>query len=251
VKTKNIVIPVVLIGIIALGSFSTLVSATDEAEALIDAPVCVHGGTIDASGHYVLNAEPDKVDIALGVEVQANSAADAQRSAANTMDNIRTRMSLIGIAKSDISTASYYVTEVRDWSKDSTTVVGYKVTHMITVTSKDTSKAGAIIDAASSAGANQVYGVSFGLTDEKTAQLKKAALTEAAKNAMEKANAMADGLGVKVLRVQKIAESSSGYTPLYRDYAYAAAPMAEGAATSVEAGTVSVTADVSATFEFG
>lgn len=207
-------------------------------------------GTLTATGTYTATADPDRAEIVLGVEEQASDAAVAQKAAADKMARIREAMGKLGIAKDGIETVNYDIYPRRDWQRDGQTV-GYTVSHTIRVKLADLTKIGPVIDAASDAGANRIDHVGFTLSDAKRAELKKQALTQAARNAREQADAAAAGLGVKVTRVQKIDTNGADYQPYYRYYGGAmAAGMEAGAPTEIEPRSVGVSATVTVEFAF-
>lgn len=71
----------------------------------------------------------------------------------------------------------------------------------------DLKNVGAVIDAASSAGANSIDGIAFVL--RQTSPVRAQALTEATEQAMNKANSIAQALGGHVLRVVEESEGST------------------------------------------
>ena len=79
------------------------------------------------------------------------------------------------------------------------------------VTMGDLSKVGAVIDAASRAGANSVENVSFILRDNSPARGQ--ALAEASRQAMTKAQSIAQAMGGKVVRVIEQQEAGTTRTP--------------------------------------
>jgi len=207
---------------------------------------------IDVTGTYTVVVDPDEANVYFGVEKDSNTAADAQKDVANRMAAIRSALALKGIASSDIETSSYSVNKKYDWVNGITVDRGYTALHVIKVKVRDTSKVGAVIDAAVGAGADKVNRIEFGLSDAKKAELKKQALTEAAKNARMQADAIASGLGVKITGV----ESASTTTYSYQPYPmYGGAVMAESVArddapTEIDPKSVSMSATVSVTFSF-
>ena len=79
------------------------------------------------------------------------------------------------------------------------------------VTMGDLTKVGAVIDAASRAGANSVENVSFILRDNSPARGQ--ALAEASRQAMIKAQSIAQAMGGKVVRVVEQQEAGTTRTP--------------------------------------
>ncbi|PYS75791.1 MAG: hypothetical protein DMF66_18325 [Acidobacteria bacterium] len=86
-------------------------------------------------------------------------------------------------------------------------ILGYEARNSVTVTTQALDNVGAIIDAATRAGANSVEGVSFILREGNGARGQ--ALADASKQAMSKAQAMAQALGGRITRV--VEEREGGF----------------------------------------
>ena len=207
------------------------------------------------SGSATASANPDKVTIMLSVETQDDSATKSQQDNADLTAAVRSALSGIGISAESVETTGYSLSQVREYDSQTRTYVnkGFKTVHSMKVELSDTSRAGEVIDAAVSAGANRINGVYFGLSDTKMKELRLQALEAASGNAKEKAESIAKGLGVTVKRVMSASESYGTPQPIYKGYGMEMAVQSAGAgaATEVTPGEVSVTASVSAVFEIG
>jgi hypothetical protein len=163
--------------------------------------------TLYVSGIGTVKAAADQVSITLGVVTQTLTAQEAVQENAAKMTAIVTAIKNIGISGDDISTSYFNLYPVYSYDKDTwvqTQIIGYRVENTITVTTKVLDNAGPIIDTATSAGANQVNSISFQLSDETQKQLQSQALTLACQNAKEKANTVANALGVSIVGVKTI-----------------------------------------------
>jgi len=124
-------------------------------------------------------------------------------------------------------------------------IVGYEVKNTVTVSIKDLSQVGVVIDAATKAGANSVEGIAFVLREDSPAQGDALAL--AAKQAMAKAQAIAQSLNGKIVRV---VETIEGGVPnqqpnSFNDYKMSAnAAMNTSYTTPVQAGSLNVRSQV-------
>ncbi len=124
-------------------------------------------------------------------------------------------------------------------------ITGYQASNSVRVTINDVSKAGEILDGVVSVGANNVSGIQFGIKDD--TKLRQQALTEAAKSAKPKAQAIADALGVKITSVASVQEQGfGGAVPM----AAASIAMGKGDSTPVMPGELTVTANVTITYNF-
>jgi uncharacterized protein YggE len=191
--------------------------------------------TVQANGSATLSANPDQAQIDVGVVTVGATAQDsAQQNATQTTAVLNAVKAVLG-ANGSIQTVSYYV-QPRYTNTAPSTINGYTTSNTVRVITVDLSIVGKLIDAANQAGANSVGGLSFGLQDPDP--LVQQALTQATKQALAHANAIASGLGAKVASVISAQEGSS-YTPIVVG---GAAPTA--ASTPVQTGTVTVYATV-------
>ena len=83
----------------------------------------------------------------------------------------------------------------------------------MSVTIRELAKAGSILDAASNAGANNIYGPTLTRSDQDGLQAK--ALRAAVDNARAKARVLADAAGVRLGSVTAITEGGSEPVPVY------------------------------------
>ena len=122
-------------------------------------------------------------------------------------------------------------------------IAGYTATNIVRVTLDDLTKVGSVIDTAAEGGSNRIQNLRFMLKDEGAAEAQ--ALREAALKARTKAQALASALGLNVIRVLSVSESTAPVYPV-RDVAFA---RAETASTPIEPGTIEVRATVALTLE--
>ena len=96
---------------------------------------------------------------------------------------------------------------------------------------------GSVIDAAVNAGANQVYGVSFFISQERFDAVKASLLDKAAKDARVKADSVANALNMKVVGVKSVNIMDGYYypTPMYAREAPATTPIIPPSEQSVSA----------------
>ncbi|AUX41218.1 hypothetical protein SOCE26_026280 [Sorangium cellulosum] len=116
----------------------------------------------------------------------------------------------------------------------------YRVSNTVNVTIRNLDQVGAVLDAAVTAGANNVWGVSFGL--DKTDPLEAQAREKAIADARLRAEALARLQGVGLGRVVAISEIVDGGPPVYAMRAVAMAK--EGGGTPISPGEVQFTTQV-------
>src|SRR6185295_8188017 len=146
------------------------------------------------SGDSIIQAQPDTAILTISVVTQARAALDAQQQNANKSDAVvRALKSAVG-AGAEIKTNGYSLQPQRVYKENQPpTITGYEARNSVTVTLSDLTKVGAVIDAASQAGANDVAGISFTLRKDRPA--RDEALAEATREALSKAQVIARALG--------------------------------------------------------
>ena len=129
------------------------------------------------------------------------------------------------------------------YSEDGRTVVGYTATNTVQADIDELARAGAVLDAAAAAGANQVSGPSLSRSDRD--ELSREALRKAVADARAKAEVLADAAGVTLGAAVSVVEGASSEPPA--PY-YQHAAMDAAAATPVQPGTERIEASVTVTF---
>jgi hypothetical protein len=209
-----------------------------------------HLKTISLTGAGSASAQADQATVNLGVQVILESAGDAIGENANLMSAVIEAIKALGISEDDIVTTSYSVYPQYDWTEEGRIFKGYTVTNLVQVTVRDLDIVGDVIDAAAGAGANQINGINFELSDAKREELKTNAYVAALTDAQDKAQVIADTLGLSITGVQSVTENS--YVPV-RSYEFAEAASMDGgsyAPTPVLSGELAVTVNVHIVFLF-
>lgn len=204
--------------------------------------------TMTVTGRAEVRVEPDMAVFTVGVETRAYTAEEARAANAEAMNAIRERLLASGAEERNLKTRNFRVSAEYQYnpSDGSRTFVGYVVSHWLEVTVTDLASLGPWLDAAIAAGATEISGPSFGVSNPEAAVER--ALAEAVRNARSKAETLARAAGVFLKRVLSINETVS--TPVGSVLrATAADAVAEFASTAVSVGEVSVTATVVITYE--
>jgi uncharacterized protein YggE len=192
--------------------------------------------TVTTTGQGVVSTVPDQATITAGVQVHATTATAAlsQCSAAAT----RVVSALRAAGGRDLQTQSV---SLQPQTNDSDVTTGYIASNNVTADIA-VARAGALIDAATRAGATTIDGPSLSVADQTA--LYRQALGLALADAKAKAEALAKAGGFVVGSVTAVTEQSSS----------APVPFAASAAkdaTPVEAGQQQIEADVQASFAIG
>jgi uncharacterized protein YggE len=130
-----------------------------------------------------------------------------------------------------------------------TQIVGYTATNMVTVTIRDLTLVGPVIDAGYNNGANQVNGVTYTLSDSLAASVYQQALQSAMTNGAAKAQTLATAAGISGIELKTISESSM-YYPVSFQALEPAASADDVVSTPVSSGQNQVTATVSLTYAY-
>jgi hypothetical protein len=207
---------------------------------------------------YHKKVSPDKVSITLGVETQEKTAKEAAAKNSEMMNAIINKLKALGLSTDEISTSYYNIYPVYEYppviyEKDiprpqSPVLVGYRVTNTITITTSASEDVGSIIDAAVDAGANQVQGVSFFVSEEVQGQMNKQLIEQAVLDARAKAQSALSPLNMQIVGVKNI-NLNDVYFPVY---SYDKVALEGGAApTPILPSQQQVSASVSVTFIIG
>ncbi len=105
---------------------------------------------------------------------------------------------------------------------------------------RDLTKVGAVIDAATQAGANNIDGIAFSLRDDR--QARNQSLSEATREALGKANALAQTLGGRVVKIVAVEEDGGKPRPVLSAQQEALASRAVD--TPIEVGTLEINSQV-------
>jgi hypothetical protein len=195
--------------------------------------------TITVTGNGVVKAKPDRAGFSFGVESRAATARQASADNARAMRRLIDALKAAGVAEDDIQTQQVSVWPQTDGDGH---IDGFTATGSV---SAETSiaEAGALVDAATEAGANSVAGPSLTLSDSHA--LEARALKQAVADARRKAEALADASNANLSQVVKVVEGVGAEPmPLYDT-----AVRAEKAGAPIEPGTVDTTASVTVTFQ--
>lgn len=204
---------------------------------------------LQVSGKGEIMVEPDTAFVSISVETKALTAAEAARqNAEKTQIVLQAIKSIIG--KDDkVSTAGYNLNPYYEYNNATkkSELKGYTVTNNLNVETKKLKKLGEIIDKSIAAGANNVGSVSFSASEKDS--VRKETLAKAVKDARSTAEVVAGAAGVKLVRILSISPSYNYPSPIRRNYNMAKTMSAESVPTPIEAGELTVSANVNITFE--
>lgn len=202
--------------------------------------------TLSASGE--VRIAPDMATITTGVQTQAPTAAEAMAQNRTQMNQVIAALRRQGIEERHIQTAGLNLNAVYDYPQnEQPRLRGYQASNQVTIQVHDLDNLGRAIDAVVAAGANQINGVAFGLSDPRAAEDQ--ARVAAVRALQAKAQLYAEATGMRLVGLRTLSEGG-GYQP-QPPVMYARAEMAmdSGGATPVQGGELVVRIDISGVYE--
>jgi uncharacterized protein YggE len=197
---------------------------------------------LTVTGEGTVAATPDSAVIRLGVSSQGKTARAASDANAREMTVVLAAIKESGVADRDIQTTSLSLQPQYDPSKTGAArLVGFQANNQVTVKIRDVGRLPAVLDRAISAGANEMSGIEFVVSEQK--KLLDKARTEAIADARRKAELYATAAGMKVGRVMAISEEGSAPPPR------AFQALRAGAATPIAPGEQTLRAVVTVSYE--
>lgn len=209
-------------------------------------------GVITVTGNGYVYGEPDIAKVCIGVVTEADTSSDAMSKNSKDMDAVISAIRKAGIPDKDIQTNYVSIQPVYDYSNQPR-IAGYTATNTVTVTIRDMSIVGTVIDTAYASGSNRINGICFMMSEERYASLYKQALDKAVKDGSEKARTIAIASGGSDLELKRVSESE-GYcynpVPYYTSYDYRMVSGKVATTTPVSQGEDKVQATVSMEYTF-
>jgi len=205
--------------------------------------------TLSVWAEGTANGSPDIAYAELGVEIRNENIGDALSQANTAMQAVTDALTAFGIETTDIQTTQFNVyqdtqPQPAPGAADQTTPPAqYVVTNIVRVTVRDISQVSDVIQTGLDAGANRVYGLTFGLAD--TDALRSRARQAAAERAGVQAQELAQAFNVQLGEPVRIDESSGGVGPMAAPVAFARG----GGGPPINTGELTVTVQLSVTYQ--
>ena len=201
------------------------------AQAQVTAPAM-----IAVSGEAMMSAAPDLAQIDGGVTSEAKTAREASEANNAAMGKVLAALKGAGIDEKDYRTSrlSLQPESAPNRNGGSTpTIVGYRASNRVTVRLRDVTRLANLIDAMVAAGANDIGGISFKVSN--ASKLLVDAREQAIADARRKAEIYARAAGVTLGAPLSISEEGNAapmpYRRLAAGMAVAATPVAAGEET--------------------
>jgi uncharacterized protein len=208
------------------------------------APVSSTERQISVTGTGTASGTPDMAQIFVGVTTQNSSVSQAVSDNQKAMTTLLAMLKAQGIADADIRTSNYSLNTENPQGvpgKGTTSPeVLFDVSNQVHVTVRNIANLPTILDRVVAAGANNIFGVTFGITNPTS--LQDSAREAAVKDALARAQALAKLEGVTLGDVLSVSESSSSGGPVPMAYGLG------GGGTPVEPGAQDVTINLQVTY---
>lgn len=173
-----------------------------------------------AQGKGEVSAVPDSATAYLGVTATGTTVAEAQNKTNELSTKVINSIMSQGISEKDIKTTNYSINPnygsgepvpmmypVRGGGNN---ITGYTVSQNLEIKISPIDKLNKVVDAATTAGANEVQGANFTFSDSLLKKLQNEARQEAVSDAKDKANSLAQASGIHLGRIVNVVESDQG-----------------------------------------
>jgi len=194
-------------------------------------------GGITVTGTGAVESTPDQAECSLGVDSTGSTASAALAANSERMRRVLAALFAAGVAKKDVQTQDVSVS--RAYPEEHS----YSASNSVSVTIRELAKAGSILDAATSAGANNLYGPTLTRSDHD--QLQAKALRSAVHDARARARVLAEAAGVQLGSVTAVTEDGNEPVPVYE------AALKRTPSAPIEPGRQQTSATVRVTFAIG
>jgi len=161
--------------------------------------------TITVDGEGTAYGSPDQVSIQIGVETFGDTVVAVSTQNEVVMQSLFEALNAQGVQSDDIKTSNYSVwTESQYGDGGYEGIAGYRVSNQLSIIVRNIDSFSSVLQAAMDAGANNIYGVTFGVSDPE--QLRSEARQTAIENAERIAQELAVLSGGELDTIQSITE---------------------------------------------
>ena len=205
--------------------------------------------TVSGTGETQVSA--DTAVISLGVSARDKDVLKAQQKVNETIAAIRKALLAQQVAEDCINTDYMNIYAMYEYTGEEEQIAAYNANSTLAIKVTDMDSVGTLIDAAFAAGANTLNGISFSASD--TEEAKAESLRKAVADARRKAEVLAEAAGLRITKMEGIAEggtySFENSVGNFSAKGLGAEETAMDAGTVVQAARLIVNASVTITFE--
>ena len=214
----------------------TALAAVALAAALLTAPALaqvIPPAAISVTGEATVSVPPDLAEIDGGVTSEAKTAREASEANNAAMGKVLQALKGAGIEEKDIRTSRLSLQPQSAPNRSGpSAIAGYRASNRVTVRVRDVTKVASVIDTLVGAGANEIGGINFVVSQ--ASKLLDEARERAVADARRKAEIYAKAAGVTLGAPLSISEEGNSAPVPYRRMAAgmaASAPVAQGEET--------------------
>ena len=214
----------------------TALAAVALAAALLAAPALaqvIPPAAISVTGEATVSVPPDLAEIGGGVTSEAKTAREASEANNAAMGKVLQALKGAGIEGKDIQTARLSLQPQSAPNRSGpSAIAGYRASNRVTIRVRDVTKVASVIDTLVGAGANEIGGINFVVSQ--ASKLLDEARERAVADARRKAEIYAKAAGVTLGAPLSISEEANSAPVPYRRMAAgmaASAPVAQGEET--------------------
>ena len=216
--------------------YCTGLAAAALAGALLAAPALaqvIPPAAISVTGEATVSVPPDLAEINGGVTSEAKTAREASEANNAAMGKVLQALKGAGIEEKDIQTARLSLQPQSAPNRSGpSAIAGYRASNRVTIRVRDVTKVASVIDTLVGAGANEIGGINFVVSQ--ASKLLDEARERAVADARRKAEIYAKAAGVTLGAPLSISEEGNAPPVPYRRMAVgmeASAPVAQGEET--------------------
>jgi uncharacterized protein YggE len=213
----------------------TPLAAAFAAVTLLAAPALAETAppAISVTGEATVSVPPDLAMVDGGVTVEAKTAREASEANNTAMGKVLLALKGAGIEEKDVQTSRLSLQPQSAPNRAGpSAIVGYRASNRVTIRVRDVTKVANVIDTLVGAGANEIGGISFMVSQ--ASKLLDEAREKAVADARRKAEIYAKASGITLGAPLSISEDGSAPPIPYRRMSAgmaAAAPVAQGEET--------------------
>ncbi len=192
-----------------------LIAAALGASALLAAPASAQSETpaISVTGEATISVPPDQAQVEAGVTADGKTAREASEANNTTMGKVLLALKAAGIDAKDIQTSRLSLQPQSAPNRSTNAIVSYRASNQVTVRVRDVAKVASTIDLLVGAGANDIGGINFMVSQ--ASKLLDDAREQAVADAHRKAEIYAKAAGVALGAPLSIAEEGAP-APVFR-----------------------------------
>ena len=213
-----------------------------------------HRNTISVTGTGEISVAPDMALVSVGVVREAETARAALDANNKAMASVLAAMKNEGIEEKDLQTSNFniqpryfYPKRKANGEQPAPKITGYIVSNNLDIRIRDLAKTGEILDSVVTLGVNSGGNIRF--MNANTKDILKKARTAAVKDAVEKAETLADAAAVRLGNILNISENAIRPAPVPLAQARTLAVQEDAGAVPIAGGENSYRVNVQISWE--